>query len=48
MWDHVILSVGRQIHETIYGQLMNSTLAAEAEVAYLNAQAFSRTMNQTI
>ena len=36
MWDHVVLSIGRQVDVTTYGQLMNSTLATEAEVAYLN------------
>jgi choline dehydrogenase len=36
MWDHVVLSVGRQVDVATYGQLMNTTLAAEAERAYRN------------
>ncbi|KAH7385211.1 hypothetical protein DE146DRAFT_702270 [Phaeosphaeria sp. MPI-PUGE-AT-0046c] len=34
MWDHVVLSVGRQINVETYGSLMNSSLATQAELAY--------------
>lgn len=34
MWDHVVLSVGRQVGVETYGRLMNQTAARKAEADY--------------
>ncbi|KAF7195909.1 Patulin synthase [Pseudocercospora fuligena] len=34
MWDHVVLSVGRQVDVETYGRLSNVTLATQAEANY--------------
>lgn len=36
MWDHVVLSVGRQVEVETYGRLMDPALALAAEQAYAN------------
>lgn len=36
MWDHVVLSVGRQVDIETYGRMMNPKFAAEAVVEYAN------------